>query len=58
MRKIFEAVAESIRHNPNIVMAEFDHSRNDVPNLILEEFPKLIWFGRDKSAPHREFEGV
>ena len=58
LRPIFESVAESISHNPNIVMAEFDRSKNDVAGLIVEEFPKLVWFGKDKSVPHLEFDGV
>ena len=44
------AAAEAISANPNIVLAEFDGTLNEVDGLDYSGFPTLFWYGKDKSA--------
>lgn len=53
----FVAAAEAIAQNPNIVLANFNGTLNEVESISLKGYPTLLWFGRDKSAAPTEYNG-
>jgi thiol-disulfide isomerase/thioredoxin len=53
----FVAAAEALRGNPNIVLAEFDGTLNEVDGLNTEGYPTVYFYGRDKTAEPINFNG-
>lgn len=53
----YEAAAEALASNPNIVLAELDGTLNEVEGLDISGYPTLLWYGKDKTAAPVTFNG-
>ena len=53
----FEAAAEAIAQNENIVLADFDGTLNEVDSINIKGYPTLLWYGKDKSAEPTQYNG-
>lgn len=53
----FVAAAEAIANNPNIVLAEFDGTLNEVEGLDISGYPTLFWYSKNKSVPPTQYNG-
>lgn len=53
----FEAAAASLASNPNIVLADFDGTLNEVEGVEISGYPTILWYGKDKSAEPIKFNG-
>lgn len=53
----FEEAAASLAHNPNIVLADFDGTLNEVEGLEIKGYPTILWYGKDKNAEPITFNG-
>lgn len=53
----FEAAAEALAHNKNIILADFDGTLNEVESIQIKGYPTIFWYGKDKSAEPITFNG-
>ncbi len=53
----FEAAAAAISNNPNIVLADFDGTLNEVEGVEISGYPTILWYGKDKTAEPIPFNG-
>lgn len=53
----FEEVAQRLANNPNIVIAKFDSTENEVSNIEIQGFPTIKFWGKDKTQPPIDFNG-
>jgi protein disulfide-isomerase A1 len=42
------AAAKALASNPNIVLAEFDGSLNEVEGVEISGYPTILWYSIDK----------
>jgi protein disulfide-isomerase A1 len=45
----FDAAAERLANNPNILLAKVDSTDNEVPDVDIQGFPTVKFFRKDKS---------
>lgn len=54
----YEAAAQKLKANPNIVIAKVDATANEVPGVNIRSFPTLkFWPGNKKGSPV-DFDGA
>lgn len=53
----FEAAAAALANNPNIVLADFDGTLNEVESVDISGYPTILWYAKDKSAEPVSFNG-
>ena len=45
----FEAAAEILAGNSNIILGNFDGTLNEAEEIDIEGYPTILWYGKDKS---------
>jgi protein disulfide-isomerase A1 len=53
----YDAAAERLSNNPNIVIANLDSTLNEVADVEITGFPTLKFWGKDKSQPPIDYNG-
>lgn len=53
----YEAAAELIAHNPNVVIADFDGTLNEAEGIEISGYPTIYWYGKDKTVTPITFNG-
>ena len=53
----FEAAASALSSNPNVVLADFDGTVNEVSEIDIQGYPTLLWYGKNKSEDPLKFNG-
>lgn len=53
----FVEAATALANNPNIVLAEFDGTLNEVEGVEISGYPTILWYPKDKSAEPVKFSG-
>jgi protein disulfide-isomerase A1 len=49
---IYEELAQSLKHNTNLVIAKMDSTANEVESVSIQGFPTIkFWPANNKSAP-------
>jgi thiol-disulfide isomerase/thioredoxin len=53
----FEAAAQAIKKNPNVILANFDGTLNEFEGLEISGYPTLYWYGKDKTVAPEKYNG-
>jgi len=53
----FVEAATALKSNPNIVLADFDGTLNEVEGVEISGYPTILWYSKDKSAEPIPFNG-
>jgi protein disulfide-isomerase A1 len=53
----FVAAATALANNPNVVLAEFDGTLNEVDGVDISGYPTILWYPKDKTAEPIKFNG-
>lgn len=53
----YDEAAERLSNNPNILIANFDSTVNEVAGVDITGFPTLKFWGKDKSQPPIDYNG-
>jgi protein disulfide-isomerase A1 len=53
----FAAAATALAGNPNVVLADFDGTLNEVEGVEITGYPTILWYSKNKSAEPISFNG-
>jgi len=53
----FEAAAEALAANPNVILADFDGTLNEAEEINIQGYPTLFWYPKDKTQDPVKFNG-
>lgn len=53
----FVEAAKALSSNPNIVLAEFDGTLNEVEGVEISGYPTILWYPKDKTAEPVKYNG-
>lgn len=53
----FVAAATALSANPNVVLAEFDGTLNEVEGVEITGYPTILWYPKDKTAEPIKYNG-
>ena len=57
LKIFFDKIADNLKNNKNLILAEIDHSLNDVENINLKNYPTLILWPAKNKKKHKIFKG-
>ena len=53
----FDAAAEAIANNSNVILANFDGTLNEAEGIEISGYPTLYWYAKDKNVAPVTFNG-